>query len=411
MRPVLVPGLALATALAFACDSSGTDASHEAIPAFRGQALLDEVAGDAESFTVVSGEWTESLGDAPFYGLAFYARAARDPSAPASWKARAAAAHDRAVRLVTNADFVNGDLQQILMSGHGLVEYMAATGDLSDLPVLDDFVDRFDKLVSLIGWYVEVGGDKSWALAEYGPTSISALVGLLDAEYAYLVGGPRADERKAWAIQMAEHIDESAWNGSYYAFGAGRAGLVDYPNIAMIIFESRLYELTGDQAHADRAVAAYQALQPLKLPDGRYYSVYSAAEMGAKTTDYSTLSSQTYMMIALLLLYEITGRASYVAEMDGIAEVLGAKIHGRWCLDELHPADVCAPACASLDAFCVSGTCEANACQGGMLHHWIDGRPALPSDPTFFCSGCNLELLYALDYRKNRLSTHPEPAR
>jgi hypothetical protein len=387
--------------LALACDSAGTDASHEQLPPFREEALFAEVKGDAESFTMVDGEWTESLGDAPFYGLAFYARASQASSAPPSWKDRARAAHDRAVRLITNADFFNGDLQQILMSAHGLVEYIAATGDRSDLPVLDDFIDRFDKLVALIGWYVDVGGDKSWAIGEYGPTSISALVGLLDAEYAYLVGGERAAERLAWAVQMGQHIDDHAWGGSYYAFGAGRDGLVDYPNIAMIIFESRLFELTQDDAHRARALALYQALQPLKLPDGRYYSAYSAAEMGAKTMDYSTLSSHAYWMIALMLLYEISGSAAYVAEMDTIAGVLGEKIHGQWCLADLHKTDACMPTCGSL--LCVSGGCEENACHGGMLHHWIDGRPALPSDPTFFCSGCNLELLYVLDYRKNRL--------
>ena len=389
-----------ALGVALACDSSGTDALHERLPAFGEDALFAEVTNDADSFTVIDGEWVESLGDAPFYGLAFYARAARDPAAPRAWKDRATAAHDRAVSLVTDADFVNGDLQQMFMSAHGLVEYVAATGDRSDLPVLDAFIDRAENLVALLGWYLDIGGDRSWAITEYGPTSISALVGLLSAEYAYLVGGDRAGDRLAWAVEMAGHIDDQAWTGAYYAFGAGRDGLIDYPNIAMTILSARLYELTQDERYRTRALDVYAALQALKLPDGRYYSPYSAQEQGAKTRDYSTLSSQTYMMIALMLLYEISGRASFVAEMDTLASALGREIHGQWCLADVHESDVCSVACSDV---CVRGTCEPNACHGGMLHHWIDGRPAVPSDPTFFCSGCNLELLYALDYRVHRL--------
>ena len=33
---------------------------------------------------------------------------------------------------------------------------------------------------------------------------------------------------------------------------------------------------------------------------------------------------------------------------------------------------------------------------GHILHHFIDGRIALPSDPEYFCTGCNLQFLYAL---------------
>ena len=145
---------------------------------------------------------------------------------------------------------------------------------------------------------------------------------------------------------IAQHIDERAYDGHFYAFGAGRAGLVDYPNIAMIVFEARLYELTHDESYRARALQIYDALQPLRLPDGRYTSVYSAAEFGAKTNDYSTLSSQSYMTIALMMLYEITGKASYVREADAIVEALAQKIHGTWCLSNVHTETTCMPACA-----------------------------------------------------------------
>ena len=38
-----------------------------------------------------------------------------------------------------------------------------------------------------------------------------------------------------------------------------------------------------------------------------------------------------------------------------------------------------------------------------LLHHWIDGRWALETDPDYFCSGCNLQVLYIIWYLKNEI--------
>lgn len=398
---------ALAFALGAACGARSGGAPREPVPAFRHDDFYARLAEDAEAFTFVGGEWVESLGDAPFYGLAFYAHAARaTPSPPLrdAWIARAETARRRARALITNADFATGDLQQMVMATLGLIDYADATGDKSDLPTIDAFMDRFDRLVSLIGWYLDIGGaDKSWALQTYGPTSISALVGLMNAQYAHLLGGTdAAAARLDWAKQMADHIDTAAYGGSFYAFGAGRDGLIDYPNIAMIAFSARLYELSHDEKYKARALSVYDAIQPLKLSTSptRYYSPYSADAMGAKTRDYSTLSSQSYLMLALMLLYEITGEARFVVEMDSIVDAVSTEMVGKWCLSDVH-RDACAPACA--ESVCVASSCHADACGEAILHHWIDGRQARPSDPTFFCSGCNLQALYVLWYRRDRL--------
>ena len=39
-------------------------------------------------------------------------------------------------------------------------------------------------------------------------------------------------------------------------------------------------------------------------------------------------------------------------------------------------------------------------CGNGLLHHFVDGRLAEPGDGTLFCSGCNLQTLYVLGYRR-----------
>jgi hypothetical protein len=281
---------------------------------------------------------------------------------------------------------------------------MGATGDKSDLATLDTFVDRIDALVKLIGWYVNVAGDRSWAISTYGPTSVTALLGTLDAEYAYILGpSDTADARVAWATELYAHIDENAWNaaGGYYELGDGRPGPDLYPNVAMIAFASRLYELTKDEQYKTRALALYDAIQPLKLTTNptRYYSAYSAMEMGAKTRDYSTLSSQSYLSLALMLLYEITGRAHFISEMDSVVDAMASLVIGTWCLSNVH-TETCAPACGD-PSVCVVSTCEPDACHEGLLHHWMDGRVAIPTDPTFFCSGCNLQMLYVMQYRRS----------
>lgn len=42
--------------------------------------------------------------------------------------------------------------------------------------------------------------------------------------------------------------------------------------------------------------------------------------------------------------------------------------------------------------------------QGKALHHFIDGRIALRTDPEYFCAGCNLQRLYILFYARHNLT-------
>jgi hypothetical protein len=397
MRRLAVPLLLLG----FAC-SQAHDPPRDPPPAFRHAAFADQLARDADAFSMADGDWLEDYGDAPFYGLAFYARAGKETN-DAARLAKAESARARAKRLIDDADLVNGDLQEMVTATLGLVEAMSARGDRDDLPVVDEFVDRLDRLVSLVGWYVEVGADRSWALQTYGPTSISALVGLTNLQYAHLLGGDRKDDRVSWAKEMAAHIEERAWNGSSYDFGLGKSGLFVYPNVAMMAMNARLFQLTGEVKYEDRARALYDAIQPAKLPASplRYYSQYSAETMGAKTRDYSTLSEHNYLSLALLLLYQVTGETRFVEEADSIVDAMSSELYGRWCLRDVHPG-ACAPPCAN-GSVCLGPSCAPDTCQNAVLHHWIDGRQARPSDPSFMCSGCNLQLLYVLWFRRTQL--------
>jgi hypothetical protein len=131
----------------------------------------------------------------------------------------------------------------------------------------------------------------------------------------------------------------------------------------------------------------------------RYRSPYSAKTMSAKTDDYTTLSSQNYLILALMLLHEITGERRYLDEVDRVFDFIEQSLMGEMCAAEIS-ADDCAPACAAKQV-CLKKRCFADGCHCGVLHHWMDGRVAAPADPEYFCSGCNLQLLYDLWYRQH----------
>jgi hypothetical protein len=177
----------------------------------------------------------------------------------------------------------------------------------------------------------------------------------------------------------------------------------------MIIYNARLYQLTGDAAYKDRALETYQGMQPLKVTEadglaapGRYRSPYSAVVMGAQTDDYSTLSSQNYLMFALMLLYQITGEDKYLDEMNPVLDFLENNLVGQACLVDISQDALCDPACAA-GRSCLKEECYDDSCHQGILHHWMDGRVAIPDDLEFFCSGCNVQTLYLMWYRQEKL--------
>ena len=404
-------GLVLATGLAAGCSSSSGEPGappsdggpltfpRTTAPPSRHDALHDALRDEARHFSFADGDWLEDYGDAPYYGMVTSDRlgdvARRD----------AAVARSRALMA---GNLLEGDVQEKVMSALGRIELAAERSDPTERAELDDFVDRLGGLARALGYYLDLGGGVSWALRTYGPTTVSALIGLVHAQHALLLGGERAEERVQFARDMEARIGERAFASlpagaesvQAYRFGKEREGLLLYPNVAMVLLKGRLFRLTHEERYRAEAVALWGAVQSLKLPEpGRYYSEYSAAAMGARTRDYSTLSEHNYVALALWVLFEITGEARYVEEGDQVLDAI-ERMRGRWCLSHVHrEAGGCGGACAALEA-CVADACVADRCQDGILHHLIDGRRAEPEDPSFFCSGCNLQSLYVLDYRR-----------
>lgn len=398
----------LGSAVACTEDDAATVPVRPAPPSRHG-ALVDALAEDARAFAFENGDWTEDLGDAPFYGLAWLSRRAAAGRLDADGVARRDAALVHAKTLLTG-NLLEGDVQDRVMAALGVIEYVNASGDRSVVPLLDDLVDRLDTLTRTLGDYVDVGTDRSWALRTYGPTAVTALIALVEAQYVLLVGGPRASERLERVRAIDAKIKERALTDLVdapsgrsvraYAFGAGKAGLYDYPNLAVLLLKARLFRLTKEEAFRLEARAIFAALQPLKLSDtpARYASPYARSALGIEERDLSTLSSQNYLALGLLLLFEITGDQRFVDEADRVLDAVEA-MRGRWCTSHVHDGGACAPACAAGEA-CSGGACAADRCTTGLLHHVVKGRLALPEDGTLFCAGCTLQTLYVAGYRR-----------
>ncbi len=402
--------VALTVGLAAACeDDAEVNVPVRPAPASRHAALDVALTDDAKAFAFKDGDWLEDLGDAPFYGLAWLSRRAESGTLDADGLARrdAAAAH---AKTLLQGNVLEGDIQDRVMAALGTIDHIAASNDRSLLPVLDDFIDRLDSLTHTLGDYIEVGADKSWALRTYGPTAITALIALVEAQYALFIGGERATERLDRVLALDAKIYEKAFGDLVdtptgrqargYAFAPGNPTLFDYPNLSMLLLKARLFRLTKKEDYRLEARAIYVALQPLKLSDSpaRYSSPYAKAALNIDSRDLSTLSSQNYLTLGLMVLFEITGDQRFIDEADRLLDGI-ATLRGPWCTSNVHDPKECAPACAAKQA-CEASACVAERCTTGLLHHTVNGRLALPEDGTLFCAGCNLQTLYVLGYRR-----------
>ena len=412
---------AVAVAGAVACESPDDNALPVAPPS-RHAALRDALTTDARGLSFQNGDWLEDLGDAPFYGLAWLSRRAAAGPLPADDAARLDASLARA-RTLLASDLLSGDIQEKVMAALGIIEHVDAFHDPAtspDVAAVDAFLDRLDHLVGGFGDYLAGTEDTSWAVKTYGPTSVTALIAIVHAQYALYIDGEHTRDHQDRAISLEQTITDRALadlvdvasgkSARAYAFGPNVAGIDLYPNVSMILLESRLFRLTKNETYRLQARSLYGAIQALKLSDmpARYESPYAIALLGAKTRNVATLSSQNYLALSLMTLFEITGDRKFVDEADRVLDAIET-MRGPWCLAQVHKEgsalgagevkETCKPACSAKQA-CVTTTCTADRCTTGLLHHVVDGRLALPTDPVLFCSGCNLQTLYVVGYRR-----------
>jgi uncharacterized protein YyaL (SSP411 family) len=206
----------------------------------------------------------------------------------------------------------------------------------------------------------------------YGPTSTTGGVAVIYLQHVGSLNAERSPEWLQRAVEIAASIEEVAYDGDHYKFSPDVDKLYLYPNATMLMVLTGLYEQTGDLAYLDRAEEVYQGIQPLWNEEMElYHSPYSVESQGAQTDEYSTLSSQNYLMLGLMELYHHSGDITYLNDVIRLLKSVKTRLYS--------PED------------------------GLIVHHWIDGRPATHDDPDFFCSGCNLQTLYILWYLQNVL--------
>ena len=316
----------------------------------------------------VDGHWQKHWGDGAMFGPSFDL---------AQWKKTGEQTHyDRAIdALETNRtlvaaaaqDFAGNldNLEMVSMSLLSLLEvglYLEET--TSYQTAADELIDALDFWVKLFDDYMDMDAGE-FAASTYGPTALSAFLVITHLEHVMGYPGANEEYHLQRADEVLESIHEKAWSDELkaYAFAPGDNRLMLYPNITMMLAYARAYELTGKDLYWERFEDVYKGIQPLKDEDGdHYHSPYSAEEMGSTDGDYCTHSSQNYLMMALLVAYQVTGEDKYLLEIDTILTFL-----------------------------------ETHLLDGGMiLHHWVNGRAATLDDPYLYCLGCNVQTLYLL---------------
>jgi len=310
------------------------------------------------------GDWPGDFGDANYYGPAFFFRyAAATKNDKQLELAHATRDHDRnlVIDALTDELLFLEEPDNVLMAGLGLVESFTHDHSAATESFSGRFLDLLNNLTKGLDYYPS-------SLPEhvvYGPTTINGAFALANVELAHVLEGADRDARMQTAREILDAGHDIAWDDAagYYRFEPNREGLYLYPNVMRMIALLRAHALTKDAADLDRALALHVAIQPLKVAgEGRYRSPYSRDYNGAQTDDYTTLSSQNYLMLALALLHDATGDQAYA---DEVVDILA------WIRTKL-----------------LSGT--------RVLHHWIDGEIARPTDTEYHCAGCNLQLLYVI---------------
>ena len=263
------------------------------------------------------------------------------------------------------------NLEEVFMSAQGLIEYTTVFQDGNNELAIESLLDNVDPLLVATGDYMDISLG-NFAADLYGPTSITAGMGVAYAQYAMYNQNVFGQKMRARAEEIAETIHEQAFHEDHYRFHPDVERQYLYPNATMLILLTRLFEITGEAVYLERAETVFRGIQSLKITElGLYRSPYSEAAEGAQTDEYSTLSSQNYLMLGLLSLYQHTSDPLYLEDIFLVLENIRTRLY-----DEA---------------------------EHKIVHHWIDGRAATPEDPSYFCSGCNLQTLFILWYLTTEL--------
>ncbi|MBT6490559.1 MAG: hypothetical protein HOK97_12390 [Deltaproteobacteria bacterium] len=316
----------------------------------------------------VDGDWQAHWGDGqlfgPSYDLANYRHTGSQASldrallALEANRARVAEAAPALLDYSDNLETISMSLFSLLEAGNYLEDTAAY------LEASDQMIVSLESLTTLSNDYLDIAGGE-FAADTYGPTAMTAFVTSVHLERVDGYPDDTREHHLERADAILNRLQDKVWDAEreIYLFAPGDERVMLYPNVTVMGALSRAYQLTGNPTYKERFEATYRGIQALKDEDGdHYHSPYSKESMGATDDDYTTHSSQNYLMIALIGMYQATGETKYLEEVNTLLGFL----KDRLLVD------------------------------GQILHHWIDGRAAGEPDPYIYCLGCNVQTLYLL---------------
>ena len=316
----------------------------------------------------INGEWQEHWGDGALFGPLYDLTTHLHDSNETQYS-RALLALDanreRVLAAAPNLSANLDDLETLSMSTLSLIEAGAFVDDAERYRLAaDEMLIGLESLAELYKDYLDIDAGE-FAANTYGPTALTAF--LATVYIAYAQNYP--DHNQAYYIERAmavlDRIYDKVWDNErrIYRFAPGDERLMLYPNITVMAALARVYQLTGESRFWTRFKETYSGIQALKDDDGdHYHSPYSKESMGATDDDYTTHSSQNYLMLGLLVAYQVSGDHAYLEEIDTLLGFLDKRL----LVGEQ------------------------------ILHHWIDGRAAAEPDPYIYCLGCNVQTLFIL---------------
>lgn len=337
-------------------------------------AFYETLEADSLTWDFEEGAFHDDFGDAAFYGLAFYTRASLAYGDEGhTGRMAEAAAYNAGVLDMANNDpaWLLDNLEEVFMATLGTIEYVGLSGDLGAIDSLDALIGTMDELAKGFDDYIEVSVGQ-FAADLYGPTATTAGLALIHLQYAHFMPERDGETHVARAEEIVAAIIDKAWDTDHFKFRPSEDKLFLYPNCTMLAVLARAYQLTDKAEYLARAETVFGGIQPLKIAElGMYRSPYSQAYQGAETDEYGTLSAQNYLSLALVLLHQVSEDDTYLDEAVEIQEFVRTHLY--------------------------------DPSERKILHHWIDGRVAAKTDPDYFCSGCNMQVLYILIYLREEV--------
>ena len=350
------------------CEPGGASlAGQEVFAKYEGLRIAVEAYVNLED-KFVDGEWQEHWGDGSLFGPLYdLSTNLYEPKAKHWTRATTAleANRERVLNAAPNLSQNLDDLETLSMSTLSLIEAGAFVDNSESYRLaVDEMLIGLESLAELYKDYLDIDAGE-FAANTYGPTALTAFLATVYISYAQNYPDYNQPYYLERAMAVLDRIDDKVWDGErqVYRFAPGDERLMLYPNITVMAALVRVYQLSGEAKYWERFKETYQGIQALKDEDGdHYHSPYSKESMGATDDDYTTHSSQNYLMLGLLVAFQVSGEESYLREIDTLLGFLDRRL----------------------------------LVGDQILHHWIDGRAAAEPDPYIYCLGCNVQTLFIL---------------